>query len=95
VRKAVFLVFSAPLNHTQPTTLPVLQLPHSHTHHHPHPLLIHSMETNNVFVKYLPEYINDSSLRELFSPFGNVISAKVMVDHVTGTTLGYGYVCDY
>jgi RNA recognition motif-containing protein len=50
------------------------------------------MDEKNVFVKYLPGDINDSSLRELFSPFGSVVSAKVMVDNITGNSLGYGYV---
>ena len=46
----------------------------------------------NVFVKYLPADVNDARLRELFAPFGRVVSVKVMVDRTTGTSLGFGYV---
>jgi len=46
----------------------------------------------NVFVKYLPPELNDSGLYTLFLPFGMIASAKVMVDHQTGNSLGYGFV---
>eukprot|EP01095_Lingulamoeba_sp_RSL-Kostka_P011340 TRINITY_DN428_c0_g1_i2.p1 TRINITY_DN428_c0_g1~~TRINITY_DN428_c0_g1_i2.p1 ORF type:complete len:123 (-),score=35.36 TRINITY_DN428_c0_g1_i2:79-447(-) len=46
----------------------------------------------NVFVKYLPPDTNDTKLYELFSVHGEIISAKVMVDHQTGNSLGYGFV---
>lgn len=50
------------------------------------------VDNTNVFVKYLPADVDDSRLRSLFSPFGSIVSAKVMVEVHTGTSLGYGYV---
>lgn len=49
------------------------------------------LDETNVFVKYLPPDVNDCSLRDLFSPFGEIVSVKVMVDPPTGASLGYGY----
>lgn len=51
-----------------------------------------SLDSCNVFVKYLPPELNDSGLHLLFSPFGEIVSSKVMVDHQTGASLGYGFV---
>lgn len=53
------------------------------------------LDETNVFVKYLPPDINDVSLKELFSPFGEIVSVKVMVDPPTGASLGYGYVLHF
>lgn len=50
------------------------------------------LDQTNVFVKYLPSELDDEGLRELFSPFGEIVSSKVMVDHQTKTSLGYGFV---
>lgn len=49
-------------------------------------------DNSNVFVKYLPEYVDNTGLRSLFSPFGAIISTKVMVNIQTGLSLGFGYV---
>lgn len=46
----------------------------------------------NVFVKYLPPEFSDEELYDLFAPFGKIISAKVMIDHQSGNSLGYGFV---
>ncbi|KAF8413137.1 hypothetical protein HHK36_001113 [Tetracentron sinense] len=46
----------------------------------------------NLYVGYLPQTVDDSQLRELFSPFGRVIEAKVIKDHSTGFSKGYGFV---
>lgn len=46
----------------------------------------------NVFVKYLPADYKDSDLYHLFIPFGEIVSCKVMIDHITKTSLGYGFV---
>lgn len=46
----------------------------------------------NVFVKHLPTSVNDVELRRLFTSFGVVVSAKVMVDVFTGGSLGFGFV---
>lgn len=50
------------------------------------------MPQNNVFVSYLPEDITDDSLRALFAPYGNVESARVMVDFNTRASKGFGFV---
>ena len=51
-----------------------------------------SLDTTNVFVKFLPSSIDDIHLHHLFSPYGRIVSAKVMVDPRTWRSLGYGYV---
>eukprot|EP00741_Cyanophora_paradoxa_P015721 tig00020904_g15177.t1 len=51
-----------------------------------------NLDRQNVFVKYLPSELTDQGLYQLFSPFGGIVSAKVMVDHQTGNSLGYGFV---
>ncbi|EFA80338.1 RNA recognition motif-containing protein RRM [Heterostelium album PN500] len=48
-------------------------------------------DQTNVFVKYLPNEYGDYELFTLFSPFGKVMSAKVMVD-AKGNSYGYGFV---
>jgi RNA recognition motif-containing protein len=45
----------------------------------------------NVFIKYLPPEVTDTGLYAMFSPFGEIISCKVMVDTLTGNSLGYGF----
>lgn len=44
----------------------------------------------NVFVKYLPSNWRDQDLYNLFSPLGTVVSCKVMLDHASQSSLGYG-----
>ena len=36
--------------------------------------------------------VNDSTLRDLFAPFGAVESAKVITDRDTGSSKGFGFV---
>eukprot|EP00026_Physarum_polycephalum_P008797 Phypoly_transcript_08898.p1 GENE.Phypoly_transcript_08898~~Phypoly_transcript_08898.p1 ORF type:complete len:309 (-),score=50.52 Phypoly_transcript_08898:243-1169(-) len=50
------------------------------------------VDPTNVFVKFLPSDFVDKDLHDLFSPFGTIISAKVMIDHKTGYSLGFGFV---
>lgn len=50
------------------------------------------LDHTNIFVKYLPPDVDDEGLRALFAPYGEIISSKVMIDHQTGMSLGYGYV---
>lgn len=50
------------------------------------------MDATNVFIKYLPTDLTNTGLFTLFSQFGEITSCKVMVDPVTGYSLGYGYV---
>ncbi|KAA6379712.1 MAG: putative elav G [Streblomastix strix] len=46
----------------------------------------------NLFVKYLPNDVTDEELYELFSPFGEIVSSKVMIENKSGDSLGYGFV---
>lgn len=45
-----------------------------------------------LYVGNLPFAANDDQLRELFSQAGEVTSATVMVDRVTGRSRGFGFV---
>ena len=46
----------------------------------------------NMFVSNLGFHISDENLKSLFSPFGEVSSAKVITDRVTGRSRGFGFV---
>lgn len=46
----------------------------------------------NLFVAKLSPSINAKDLEELFSEFGEVVSAKVIFDKETGNSKGYGFV---
>jgi len=50
------------------------------------------MDATNVFIKYLPTDLTNTGLFTIFSQFGEITSCKVMVDPITGYSLGYGYV---
>jgi RNA recognition motif-containing protein len=45
-----------------------------------------------LFVGNLPYTMNDAELNNLMSPFGTVVSAKVITDHFSGQTKGFGFV---
>jgi len=49
-------------------------------------------QESNLYIKNLDDAVDDSKLHELFSPYGNIISAKVMKDE-NGTSKGFGFVC--
>lgn len=46
----------------------------------------------NLIVNYIPTPVNDEYLRELFEPFGTIVSARVIVDRTTNHPKGYGFV---
>lgn len=46
----------------------------------------------NIFVAKLNFQTESDDLRELFEAFGEVDSAKVIVDHFTGKSRGFGFV---
>jgi len=47
----------------------------------------------NLYVKNLDDSIDDEKLRQEFSVYGVITSAKVMRDEKTGTSKGFGFVC--
>lgn len=46
----------------------------------------------NIFVANLNFKIQDNFLRELFENYGEVNSAKVIMDRMTGRSKGFGFV---
>ncbi|KAK4744311.1 hypothetical protein SAY87_010623 [Trapa incisa] len=48
--------------------------------------------STNLFVSGLSKRTTTEKLREAFSPFGEVIHARVVTDHVTGYSKGFGFV---
>ena len=48
--------------------------------------------SKNIYVGNLPYDVTDGSLRELFEPFGEVQSARVIMDRDTGRSKGFGFV---
>jgi RNA recognition motif-containing protein len=47
---------------------------------------------NRLYVGNLPYSVTDDSLREAFSPHGEVVSASVVMDRATGRSRGFGFV---
>ena len=48
--------------------------------------------SKNIYVGNLPWSINDDKLGELFGEHGEVTSAKVIVDRMSGRSRGFGFV---
>eukprot|EP00742_Colponemidia_sp_Colp-10_P017980 GILJ01020727.1.p1 GENE.GILJ01020727.1~~GILJ01020727.1.p1 ORF type:complete len:410 (+),score=62.74 GILJ01020727.1:175-1404(+) len=46
----------------------------------------------NIYVASMPRTFDDHKLAAFFSRFGPIVSAKVMCDHSTGVSKGYGFV---
>jgi RNA recognition motif-containing protein len=46
----------------------------------------------NIYVSNLSFNIQDEDLKGFFTPFGEVISAKVIMDKYTGKSKGFGFV---
>lgn len=50
------------------------------------------MNKKRLFVARLPWSIDDEKLKNLFATFGNIVSAKVIVDRDTNRSKGFGFV---
>ncbi|PZR24357.1 MAG: RNA-binding protein [Citrobacter freundii] len=46
----------------------------------------------NLYVSNLGFHVRDEELKQLFDPFGQVSSAKVIIDRETGRSRGFGFV---
>ena len=46
----------------------------------------------NIYVSNLSFNVRDEDLREFFTPFGEVSSAKVIMDKITSQSRGFGFV---
>eukprot|EP01116_Phalansterium_solitarium_P003778 TRINITY_DN145_c0_g2_i1.p1 TRINITY_DN145_c0_g2~~TRINITY_DN145_c0_g2_i1.p1 ORF type:complete len:330 (+),score=36.38 TRINITY_DN145_c0_g2_i1:70-990(+) len=51
-----------------------------------------AQSASNLFVNGLPGDYTEDKLRSLFAPYGEIETVKVMWDHMTGRTKGYGFV---
>eukprot|EP00850_Spirogloea_muscicola_P001883 SM000007S20843 [mRNA] locus=s7:535084:547309:+ [translate_table: standard] len=49
-------------------------------------------DDTNLYIGFLPPSVDDAVLHQLFSPFGRVEDAKVILDRITGMSKGYGFV---
>jgi len=52
----------------------------------------HGPEGCNLFVFHIPNEMTNLDLFNYFAPFGNVLSARIMVDNDTGRSRGFGFV---
>ncbi len=46
----------------------------------------------NIFVGSLPFRLPENGLKDLFAEFGEVTSAKIITDKITGRSRGFGFV---
>lgn len=46
----------------------------------------------NIYVSNLSFNVQDEDLKEFFTPYGNVSSAKIITDKFTGKSRGFGFV---
>ncbi|MBN2332974.1 MAG: RNA-binding protein [Deltaproteobacteria bacterium] len=45
-----------------------------------------------IYVGQLPFTTNESDLKELFAAFGEIASVKLIMDHYSGRSKGYGFI---
>lgn len=50
------------------------------------------MDKKKLYVGNLPWSLNNDSLKELFSQFGEVVDAMVITDRMSGRSRGFGFV---
>lgn len=58
----------------------------------PVPEKIDSRHENNLIVNYIPSDMDETQFRELFEPYGEIVSLKLVCDKATGMSMGYGFV---
>ena len=46
----------------------------------------------SIYVGNLPYSITEDSLREVFSPYGSVVSSRIIIDKLTGKSRGFGFI---
>ena len=51
-----------------------------------------STKEMNIYVANVPYSVRDEDLRELFEAYGEVSSAKIIMDRVTNRSRGFGFV---
>lgn len=45
-----------------------------------------------LYVGNLPYGVNDDSLKDMFSAYGNIVSASIIFDRMSGRSKGFGFV---
>jgi RNA recognition motif-containing protein len=48
--------------------------------------------STNLYVGNIPYNLQETALQEIFAPYGNVVSAKIISDRETGRSKGFGFV---
>jgi RNA recognition motif-containing protein len=46
----------------------------------------------NLFIFHIPNHFTNVDMYQLFSPFGNLLSVRIMVEKDTGRSRGFGFV---
>lgn len=46
----------------------------------------------NIYIENLADAIDSEKLKDIFSPYGNVVTAEVVKDVFTGVSRGFGYI---
>ena len=47
---------------------------------------------NKLYISNLPYSVTDQSLGQMFSTYGSVLSAKIIMDKMSGRSKGFGFV---
>ena len=55
-------------------------------------LLIYSLKTMNIYVANIPFKASEQELKGLFEEYGEVSSAKIIMDKVTQRSRGFGFI---
>jgi polyadenylate-binding protein len=51
-----------------------------------------SVESSNLIVNYLPSSITEFDLEDMFKPYGEIESTKIVRDQRIGVSMGFGFV---